>query len=99
MTVTWLIFFVLPCEHAEERVDDLSSERDAHLDSQRLEQRQEEGQHLVRHIWAEEEVVSGLFMTIMQSPFARRPNYRSKRVGPGCWMNTGKRLRDTWTDS
>lgn len=39
-----------PGEHAEESVDYLSCEGHAHLDSQSLKQRQEEGQHLVRHI-------------------------------------------------
>lgn len=42
--------FFKPGEQAEECVEDLSSEGNAHLDSQRLKQRQEEGQHLIRHI-------------------------------------------------
>lgn len=40
-----------PGEHAEKCVDDLSREGNTHLDSQRLEQRQEEGQHLIGDIW------------------------------------------------
>ena len=50
--------FLLPREHAEKSVDDLSSEGNAHLDSQRLKQRQEEGQHLIRHIWEREMTVN-----------------------------------------
>lgn len=45
---------VSPGEHAEERVDDLPCESNTHLDSQRLEQRQEEGQHLICHICTSE---------------------------------------------
>ena len=46
--------FLSPGEHAEESVDDLSREGNAHLDSQRLKQRQEKGQHLICHIWERE---------------------------------------------
>lgn len=40
----------LPGKHAEESVNDLTSEGNTHLNSQRLKQCQEEGQHLIRHI-------------------------------------------------
>lgn len=48
----------LPGEHAEESVDDLSCEGNPHLDSQCLKQRQEEGQHLIRHIWEREVTIN-----------------------------------------
>lgn len=35
-------------------MDDLSCEGNAHLDTQRLEECQEEGQHLIGHIWGRE---------------------------------------------
>lgn len=50
--------FFLPGEHAEESVDDLSCEGNTHLDSQCLKQRQEEGEHLIRHIWEREVTVN-----------------------------------------